>query len=102
MKSISLFCLCFATSVAHAQIAVDLSNYGIKVQQGATGSSVAVNTAGAIEGDVEMEGVAVINGEVFIDGQKVPRGKTSHKGVKSGKVYQIKWGRDGNVAVQEK
>ena len=69
---------------------------------GKGGSSVAVNTAGSIDEDVEMEGIAVINGEVFIDGVKVPKGKTSYTSRKTGKTYQIKWGRNGNVAVEEK
>jgi hypothetical protein len=44
----------------------------------------------------------VINGEVFVDGEKVPKGKSPYTSKKSGKTYVIKWGKDGNVAVQEK
>lgn len=85
---------------AGAQVSVDIPGVGIRVQTG-KGASVSTNTAGAIESDVEMEGVAVINGEVFIDGEKVPKGKSSYTSKRTGKRYQIKWGRDGNVAVQE-
>jgi hypothetical protein len=95
--------LMVAINCANAQVAVDVSGGGVKVQTGSgKGSSVAVNTAGTIDSDVQMEGVAVINGEVFVDGEKVPKGKTSYTGKKSGKTYLIKWGKDGNVAVQEK
>lgn len=59
------------------------------------------NTAGSIDEDVEMEGVAIINGTVTIDGEKVPKGKTRHTGKKSGIKYLIKWGKDGNVAVSQ-
>ena len=92
-----------ALGVANAQVAVDVSAPGVRVHTGGKGgSSVAVNTAGSIEEDVDMEDVAVINGEVFIDGVKVPRGNTSYTSRKTGKTYQIKWGRNGNVAVEEK
>jgi hypothetical protein len=59
------------------------------------------NTAGSIDDDVEMEGVAIINGSVTIDGEKLPKGKTRHTGKKSGIKYVIKWGKDGNVAVSQ-
>jgi len=95
--------LMFILNSAEAQVSVDLSGGGVKVQTGSgKGSSVATNTAGTIDSDVQMEGVAVINGDVFVDGEKVPKGKTSFTGKKSGKTYLIKWGKDGNVAVQEK
>jgi hypothetical protein len=87
--------------VAWGQAAVDISGSGVKIQAGG-GQNVTVNVAGAIDSDVQMEGVAVINGEVFVDGQKVPKGTTRFTGKKSGKTYLIKWGKDGNVAVQEK
>ncbi|MBN8579667.1 MAG: glutamate mutase L, partial [Anaerolineae bacterium] len=45
---------------------LDASGLGVKVQTG-KGGSVASNTAGTIDPDVQMEGVAVINGEVFVD-----------------------------------
>lgn len=104
MKFISAVLLAsLALGTANAQTAVDVSAPGVRVQTGGKGgSSVAVNTAGSIEEDVDMEGVAVINGEVFIDGVKVPRGKTAYTSGKTGKTYQIKWGRNGNVAVEEK
>lgn len=59
------------------------------------------NTAGSIDENVEMEGVAIINGSVTIDGEKLPKGKTRHTGKKSGIKYVIKWGKDGNVAVSQ-
>ena len=87
-------------SLASAQVAVDVSGYGVKVQTG-QGSSVNVNS-GTVAPDVQMEGVAVINGEVFIDGEQVPKGKTSYIAKKTGKSYRIQWGKDGNVSVSEK
>jgi len=91
------------TVAAGAQVAVDVSVPGVRVQTGGKdGSSVAVNSAGSVDSNVEMEGIAVINGEVFIDGEKVPKGRTSYTSKKTGRSYQIKWGRNGNVAVQEK
>ena len=103
MKALCAVVLGLLAATANAQVAVDVSVPGVRVQSGGKGgSSVAVNSAGSIEGDVEMEGVAVINGDVFIDGEKVPKGKTSYTSRKSGKTYQITWGRNGNVAVEEK
>jgi hypothetical protein len=95
--------LLLAAGVANAQVSVDLSGLGVKVQTGnGKGSSVASNSAGTIDQDVQMDGIAVINGEVFVDGEKVPKGKSPYTSKKSGKTYVIKWGKDGNVAVQEK
>jgi len=105
MKAFSALLLLalIAPATALAQVSVDLSGYGVKVQTGgAGGTSVTTNEAGTLGPDVEMEGVAVINGEVFIDGTKVPKGKTVHTSKKSGKTYLIQWGRDGSVAVKEK
>lgn len=86
---------------AQAQVSVDLSAAGVRVKTG-SGQNQAGNTAGLIESDVEMEGVAVINGDVFIDGEKVPPRVTTVTGKKSGKTYVIKRGRDGDVTVHEK
>lgn len=90
---------------------VNVNVPGVNVSVGGNGQgnvSVSVggknkvgNTAGNIEEDVEMEGVAIINGAVTIDGEKVPKGKTRHTGKKSGIKYLIKWGKDGNVAVSQ-
>lgn len=105
MKNILIYGvgLLFSTAQVYAQVAVDISGTGIKVQtSGAYGASVATNSTGSLGPEVEMEGVAVINGEVFVDGVKVPRGKTSYFSKKSGKTYIIQWGKDGNVAVHEK
>ena len=103
MKSASALLLLSLTLIgcAHAQVSVDLSGGGVRVQTG-KGASVASNTAGTIDPDVQMDGVAIINGEVFVDGEKVPKGKSPYTSRKSGKTYNIKWGKDGNVAVQEK
>ena len=87
-------------NLASAQVAVDVSSHGVKVQTG-NGSSAKV-TSGVVAADVQMEGVAVINGEVFIDGEQVPRGKTTYTAKKTGKSYRIQWGKDGNVSVSEK
>lgn len=93
--------LCFGwVPVVQAQFAVDVSGGNVSVQSGK--GSVVTNSAGALGPDVDMEGVAVINNEVFIDGVKVPHGKTSHVGKKSGKTYTIRWGKNGNIAVEEK
>ncbi len=89
-------------SVGQAQIAIDWSQGNVSVQTGKSQASVASNRAGVIEGDVEVEGVTVINQEVFIDGVKVPHGQTRYVGKKSGKTYAIRWGKNGNVAVEEK
>ena len=90
---------------------VNVNVPGVNVSVGGNGQgnvSVSVggknkvgNTAGNIEEDVEMEGVAIINGAVTIDGEKVPKGKTRHTGKKSGIKYLIKGGKDGNVAVSQ-
>ncbi len=89
-------------SLVNAQVAVDVSAGGVRVQTGKTGGATASNSAGSIDSDVEMEGVAVINGTVYIDGERIPKGKRSHTARKSGKTYLIEWGRDGNVSVREK
>ena len=102
LAALSLYLL-LAAGATSAQVSVDLSGLGVKVQTGAgKGSSVATNSAGTIDQDVQMEGVAVINGEVFVDGKKEQKGKSPYTSKKSGKTYLIKWGKDGNVAVQEK
>lgn len=85
-------------SPACAQVAVDVSSHGVKVQ---TGNSAKI-ASGTVAPDVQMEGVAIINDEVFIDGERVPKGKTSYTAKKTGKSYRIQWGKDGNVSVSEK
>lgn len=101
-RNVAAVLLMFA-GPALAQVSVDVSGYGVRVQQSG-GSEVNVNTgnSGGVASDVEMEGVAVINGEVFIDGNKVPKGKTLYTSKKSGKTYRINWGKNGNVSVSEK
>ena len=65
LAALSLYLL-LAAGATSAQVSVDLSGLGVKVQTGSgKGSSVATNSAGTIDQDVQMEGVAVINGEVF-------------------------------------
>ena len=95
------FCACWV-SVVQAQVAVNVSGGNVSVQTGGSNGSVASNSAATLGPDVEMEGVAVINNEVFIDGVKVPYGKTTYLSKKSGKTYTIRWGKNGNIAVQEK
>lgn len=87
-------------TLANAQVAVDVSGYGVRIQQGA-GGGVGVES-GSIGPDVQMDGVAVINGEVFVDGEKVPKGKKTYTSKKSGKTYRIHRGENGNVSVSEK
>lgn len=87
-------------SPASAQVAVDVSSQGVKVQTG-NGNSAKI-VSGTVAPDVQMEGVAIINDEVFIDGERVPKGKTSYTAKKTGKSYRIQWGKDGNVSVSEK
>jgi hypothetical protein len=96
LAGVTLFC----AGAAQAQVAVDVSGYGVRVQTG-TSSAVNVNS-GIIGSAVQMEGVAVINGEVFIDGEKVPKGKSTYTSKKTKKTYLIHWGKDGNVSVTEK
>lgn len=107
---------------AHAQVSVDLPGLGVKVQTGGNGtsvvtnnggtnssvttkgggsSSIVTNSAGTIGPNVQLEGITILNNDVYIDGEKVPRGKSPVKSKKTGKVYVIKWGKDGSVAVQE-
>jgi hypothetical protein len=96
------------TGTACGQVSVDVPGASVKVGKGKGGAAVSIgpgstasNTAGAIDADVEMEGVAVINGDVFIDGEKIPRGKTKYSSKKTGKSYRIQWGKDGNVSVEQ-
>lgn len=97
------------TDLSMAQVNVKVPGVNVSVG-GKNESNVSVsvggkndvgNTAGSIDENVEMEGVAIINGSVTIDGEKVPKGKTRHIGKKSGIKYIIKWGKDGNVAVSQ-
>ena len=109
----------FIAGVASAQVAVDVSGYGVNVQSGnsssvnvksgssssvnvKSGGNTAVNVTGIVDSDVQMEGIAVINGNVFIDGVKVPKGQTVYISKKTKKTYHIQWGKDGNVNVTEK
>ena len=95
----TLLLLSLLAAPALAQVAVDVSGHGVRVQSGS--GDVSVNSGGVAPG-VQMAGVAVINGEVFIDGDKVPKGKALYTSKKSGKTYRIAWGKDGNVSVAEK
>lgn len=90
----------FISGAAIAQVSVDVSGYGVRVQSG-TDPEVNAKT-GRIGPDVQMEGVAVINGDVFIDGEKIPKGKSAYTSKKTKKTYLIHWGKDGNVSVTEK
>lgn len=110
LSSSAMVCsLLLATSGAVvAQVSVDVPGASVRVGKGNSGTAVRIgpgstasNSAGAIDADVEIEGVAVINGEVFIDGEKIPRGKTKYTSKKTGKSYRIQWGKNGNVSVEQ-
>lgn len=97
-----------ASSFVFGQVAVDVPGVSVKVKKGSGNTSVSVgpdstasNSAGSIDADVEMEGVAVINDDVFIDGEKIQRGKSRHTSKKTGKSYRIQWGKNGNVSVEQ-
>ena len=90
----------FLSGTALAQVSVDVSGYGVKIQ---SDSGKSVNTrSGHIDPDAQIEGVAIINDDVFIDGEKVPRGKSVYTSKKSKKTYLIQWGKNGNISVSEK
>lgn len=63
--------------------------------------SVASNQTGIIDSSAEIEGVTIINDSVYIDGERVPSHVTRFKGRKSGLVYSIKWGKNGNISVTQ-
>ncbi len=63
--------------------------------------SVASNQTGIIDASAEIEGVTIINDSVYIDGEKVPNNVTRFKGHKSGLIYSIKWGKNGNISVTQ-
>ncbi len=98
--------LAVTSGFAAAQVAVDVPGVSVKVGKGNAAVSVgpnstASNSSGSVDADVEMEGVAVINDDVFIDGEKIPHGKTRYTSKKTGKSYRIKWGKNGNVSVEQ-
>lgn len=104
MRLATVVFLLLATWSSVAQISVDVSGFGVKVQTGkgdVTGNSVSIQS-GTVESNVQMDGIAVINDDVFIDGEKVPKDRNSYKSKKTGKTYLIKRSRDGNVSVSEK
>lgn len=97
-----------ATGFAVAQVTVDVPGASVRINKGTGNAAVSVgpgssasNSSGSVDADVEMEGVAVINDDVFIDGEKIPRGKTRYTSKKTGKSYRIKWGKNGNVSVEQ-
>lgn len=49
----------------------------------------AANSIGGIEGDVAMEGVAVVNRRVYIDGKEIPANVKRYKSPRTGEVYVI-------------
>ena len=104
-----IFCFTICTiffwaGTAGSQVSVDVSDYGVHVQQGGNVKvQTKANTSGGIIGsDVQIEGVAIINGDVFIDGEKIPKGKKTYTSKKTKKTYLIHWGENGNVSVAEK
>ena len=102
MKKILVFLamMWLFVSGSMAQVAVDISGYGVHVQTG-KGTNITVD-GGRVESDVQMEGVDIINDKVFIDGDEVPKGKKVFISRKTKKTYLIQWGKDGNVSVSEK
>lgn len=109
LSVIACFGLLATTSgFAAGQVSVDIPGTSVKIKKGDSNTAVSVgpgstasNSAGIVEDDVEMEGVAIINDDVFIDGEKIQRGKTRHTSKKTGKSYRIKWGKNGNVSVEQ-
>ena len=94
MKTL-VFCiglLSALSGLAQAQVSVSIGAGGVQVS---TGEETGVQE------DVQIQGVAVINGAVYIDGDKVPKGQRTYTSKKTGKRYEINWGRDGNVAVRQ-
>ncbi len=81
------------------QVLADTPGRIIQVPDG-LGGTLSIDT-GAPRTDVTVDGVAVINGEVFVDGEKTPRGKKTVVSKKTGKIYRIDWGKNGNVSVSE-
>ena len=75
---------------------------GLTIQPAFADDKSQKNESETVGIDVEIEGVTIINEKVFIDGVLVPRGKREVVSRKTGKVYRIEWGRDGNVTVTEK
>lgn len=100
-KALAVICLVPLSAGVFAQVSVDLSAFGVKVETGNKGVNVKSPTNSTVGSDVEMEGVAVINGDVYIDGQKIPRGTKTYKSKKTGKSYRIQWGKGDNVSVEE-
>lgn len=111
LRSWTIVCfglLATTTSLLGGQVSVDAPGASVKLKRGSDNTAVSIgsgstagNSAGSIDSDVEMEGVAVINDDVFIDGEKIPRGKTRHTSKKTGKSYRIQWGKNGNVSVEQ-
>lgn len=101
--------LLLASGFAIGQVTVDVPGANVKLKKGTGGNtaisigpgSTASNSAGSIDADVQIEGVAVINDDVYIDGEKIQRGKTRHTSKKTGKSYRIQWGKNGNVSVEQ-
>jgi len=91
-----LFFFLFSLNV-YADVSVSTEWVDIKVNE----KNTAQNSSG-IEGDVEMDGVAVINDKVYIEGILVPKKQREFRSPKSGKTYLIIQGKDGNVTVTEK
>jgi len=97
-----------ASGLVFGQVVVDVPGVNVKLKKGNGNAAVSVgsgnaasNSAGSVDAEVEMEGVAVINDDVFIDGEKIQRGKSRHTSKKTGKSYRIHWGKNGNVSVEQ-
>lgn len=90
----------FVAGTAVGQVSVNVPGYSVQVDT-ASGKT-AVNEAGVIDSDVEIEGITIINDKLFIDGVEVRRGTKVYSSSKSKKTYKIQWGKDGNISVAEK
>ena len=97
--------LLFGGSIYHIPASAQPSGNSATVtsnqQEKRSQGSVASNQTGVIDSSAEIEGVTIINDSVYIDGEKVPNHVTRFKGRKSGLMYSIKWGRNGNISVTQ-
>ena len=107
--------LAFCAVAALAQVSVKTPAQEIKIGKGhdvtvradgvtavATEGSNASVTVGGIEGNADIQGVAVINGRVSIDGKEIPASVTRYKSPRTGTVYVIqRKGGSVNVTTEE-
>lgn len=84
--------------VVVAQVSVSAGSHDVSIGS----DNDASNDSGGIAGDVQIEGITIINDKVYIDGVRVPKGTREVISKKTGRVYRIDWGKDGNITVTEK